>query len=264
MSQINDVPQDTKDQMTGVQAEFEQRGPWITRFWVDGVPCGGDTFDPSDDARIRMFVNETGPLAGKRILELGPLEGGHSIQLARLGASVVGIEGHESNYERCLFVKKFFNVDNVEFLLGDLRTFDLKQLGPVDFIFNVGVLYHLDEPWELLSALRSVAPAMFVSTHCAPHDKIEAKLEVDGYQLEGYWWVEGPLEASLSGLQPRSFWPKKRSLETMMKRTGWPRLKWIDYNPDFTNGPLANLWVEQAPPGGTGLIPNLRRLLRRP
>jgi hypothetical protein len=249
--------------MVDAQKEFELRGPWITRFWVDGVPCGGDTFDPTDDARIAMFVDKTGPLEGKRILELGPLEGGHTIQLARKGASVIGIEGHESNYQRCLFVKDFFKLDNVEFKLGDLRTFDLTALGPIDFIFNVGVLYHLDEPWKLLTSLRSVAPAMFVSTHCAPHDKIDETVHADGYHLEGYWWQEGPLEASLSGLQPRSFWPNKKSLETMMRRTGWPTLKWIDYNAGFTNGPLAAVWVEQAPANGTGLVSTLRGLLRR-
>ncbi len=133
--------------MTSLREEFETRGPWITRFWVDGVAYGGSEYDPKDDARLAMFKRRIGPLQGKRVLELGPLEGGHTLQLAREGATVVAIEGHQSNYERCLFIKGLFGLANAEFIHGDLRTFDFDSLGRFDAVFNVGVLYHLDEPW---------------------------------------------------------------------------------------------------------------------
>lgn len=232
--------------MNGPQEEFDRLGPWVTRFWVDGVPCGGSSYDPTSDARMIMFESKAGPLVGKRILELGPLEGGHTVQLARKGAFVVAIEGHEANYRRCLFVEEFFHLEKVEFVLADLRTVNFNPLGQFDLIFNVGVLYHLDEPWKLLKSLRNVATRMFISTHCAGIDKIDAVVDVDGYALEGRWWQEGPLEAPLSGLQPTSFWPTRTSLEKMLALTGWTSLTWMDYNPQFPNGPLATLWAEQS------------------
>jgi len=235
--------------MNSLPEEFEKRGPWITRFWVDGTAYGGTEYDPTDDARIAMFKRAAGPLEGKRVLELGPLEGGHSLQLARAGASVVGIEGHESNYQRCRYIKELYGLENVEFIHGDLRTFDLDSLGQFDAVFNVGVLYHLDEPWKLLTSLGRISPRMFVATHCAPPDKINAFVDADGHPLRGMWWIEGPLEASLSGLQVRSFWPTREHLKKMLVQTGWARVKWIAYDPDFTNGPLACLWAERSAGG---------------
>jgi SAM-dependent methyltransferase len=212
---------------------------------------------------MAMFKTFAGPLQGKRVLELGPLEGGHTLQLARAGASVVGIEGHEANYERCLYIKELFGLTNAEFILGDLRTFDFESLGQFDAVFNVGVLYHLDEPWKLLTSLGRVSNQMFVATHCGSPDNINAVVDADGYQLRGTWWIEGPLEASLSGLQEKSFWPTRQHLEKMLIRTGWTRLKWLQYDPDFKNGPLACLSAERLPQGLTGRLRQAVSRLRR-
>lgn len=232
--------------MGNPQKEFDRLGPWVTRFWVDGRPCGGNSYDPTNDGRIALFESKVGPLRGKRVLELGALEGGHTLQLARKGATVVAVEGRPANYQRCLFVKDFFQLEKVEFLLADLRTVDFRSLGCFDVIFNVGVLYHLNEPWRLLKSLRNVAPRMFIWTHCAPSDKIDAAVEVNGCRLEGLRWQEGPLKVPLSGLQPTSFWPTRESLEKMLALSGWPNLTWLDYNPQSPNGPSATLWVEQS------------------
>ncbi|HSP55779.1 MAG TPA: class I SAM-dependent methyltransferase [Dehalococcoidia bacterium] len=130
--------------MTQLQEQFDTRAPWETRFWFDGVPYGGE-YDPQDDARIAMFKSMAGPLSGLRVLELGPLEGGHTLQLARLGQG--GCHRRpRPNYEQCLFIKELFGLDGAQFIHGNLRDFDLPSLGPFDAIFNVGVLYHLDEP----------------------------------------------------------------------------------------------------------------------
>lgn len=233
--------------MSSLQEEFQARGPWVTRFWVDGAAYGGG-YDPQDDARTAMFRSVAGPLQGKRVLELGPLEGGHTLQLARQGAVVVAIEGHQSNYERCLYIKDLFRLANAEFIHGDLRTFDYDSLGRFDAVFNVGVLYHLDEPWKLLTALGRISGHMFVATHCAPPEKINTVIDIGGHKLRGMWWVEGPLEAALSGLQERSFWPTRRDLQKMLDKTGWTRQNWINYNPDFSDGPLACVWAERLPP----------------
>ena len=249
--------------MTEPQEKFDRLGPWTTRFWVDGVPCGGSAYDPTDDARMAMFERESGPLAGKRVLELGPLEGGHTIQLARKGASVVGIEGHEANYRRCLFVQEFFHLENVEFILADLRAVDFEALGPFDMIFSVGVLYHMDKPWKLLTALRSVARRMFISTHCAAPGKADAVVDADGCRLEGMWHQEGPPDEPLSGLQPQSFWPTREYLTKMLVHTGWRTITWMDYSPDHTNGPLASLWVDQTPSGWKRLLPFRRQAALR-
>ena len=229
-----------------VRERFEEHDPWLTRFWLNGEAFGGKTYDPAADPRIAMFKSRAGPLKGQRVLELGPLEGGHTLQLAGEGASVVAIEGRESNYQRCLFIKELFGLDSVEFVLGDLRAFDLASLGQFDSIFNVGVLYHVEEPWTLLESLGKVSSRMFLATHCIAPDKVHASVEVDRCFLAGDWWIERPVKDRLSGLQNRSFWPTRVSLETMLVLSGWTRVEWLAYEAGHVNGPLASLWTERS------------------
>jgi 2-polyprenyl-3-methyl-5-hydroxy-6-metoxy-1,4-benzoquinol methylase len=235
-----------------IRNEFKKRGPWITRFQVDGESVGGNQFDPATDPRLEAFKRAAAPLRGKRVLELGPLEGGHTLHIAREGASVVAIEGREANYKRCLYIKELFALDNVEFMLGDLRSVDLASLGRFDAVFNVGVLYHLDEPWKLLADLAALAPGMFLWTHCAADDRADASVQVDGHTLHGMWWREGSIKDPLSGLQKRSFWPTRDGLEQMLALTGWPQVTWFDYTTRSAHGPSGYLWAERAAPVPAG------------
>ena len=229
--------------MTALKEAFDRRGPWITRFWLDGEALGGKEYDPSADARFDLFTSVAGPLSGKRLLELGPLEGGMTLRLAQEGASVVAVEGRESNYERCLFIKETFALDSVEFILGDVRALDAGSLGRFDAVFNVGVLYHLDEPWNLLAALRDLSSHMFVWTHCASEKKARHTVDVMGKQLKGMWYKERHTKDRLSGLQKRSFWPSRNALDEMLVLTGWTDVRWLQYVPDSHPGPSGCLWA---------------------
>lgn len=230
---------------TPAQQEFERLGPWMSRFLIDGASCGGE-YEYSKDPRLHYLTHHLGSLQGKRVLELGALEGGHTLELARAGATIIAIEGRSSNYERCLFIKRHFHLDTVEFILADLRVVDFTKFGSFDVILNSGILYHLDAPWNLLERLGEVASRMLLWTHCAPpHQQLET-IEVYGSQLEGYWYSEGALDHPLSGVQPLSFWPTRESLEQMLAVTGWPALTWLDFTADNQRGPAATLWAERS------------------
>lgn len=229
---------------TPAQQEFERLGPWMSRFVIDGISFGGE-YDYSTDPRLHHLERRLGSLQGKRVLELGALEGGHTLELARAGATVVAIEGRSINYERCLFVKRYFRLENVEFALADLRSVDFTAFGRFDVVLNSGVLYHMDAPWDLLERLGKVAPSMLLWTHCAPtHQQLEA-VEVCGNRLGGYWYSEGALDHPLSGRQSLSFWPTRESLEQMLCFTGWSALTWLDFDADCQRGPAAMLWADR-------------------
>ena len=133
----------------------------------------------------------------------------------------------------------------MEFIRGDVRVIDLISLGRFDSIFNVGVLYHLDKPWTLLTSLGRVSSRMFLSTHCAPPEKANVTIELDSHRLRGMRVREGTVKDPLSGLQKHSFWPTRETLEEMLALTGWTRIKWLDYTPAHVNGPIGSLWVER-------------------
>ena len=237
-SPIQSIPAGT----TSAQREFEQIGPWMSQFNIDGLTLGG-TYDYSIDPRLRHFEHQLGSLRGKRILELGALEGGHTLELSRAGARVTAIEGSPSNYERCLFVKRYFQLDKTEFVYGDVRSIDFAQFGHFDAILNSGILYHLDAPWKLLEKLAQAAQAMLLWTHYTRAPK--QSIQVNGHHLRGDWYTEGALDHPLSGLQPVSFWPTQESLVQMLNFTGWTDLIWLNVDENCQPGPGATLWASR-------------------
>jgi len=128
-----------------VTAAFAKHAPWVTRFRIGGDDYGG-SFDALNDPRLDFFCDAF-PTA-RRILELGSLEGGHTIGLAqRPGVEqVLGIEGRAANLARALVAKEILQIGNVDFVQANLETIDLSQFGRFDAVYCSGLLYHLPEP----------------------------------------------------------------------------------------------------------------------
>jgi SAM-dependent methyltransferase len=124
-----------------------------------------------DDPRIAwahhrlMEMGVTGGFTGRHVLELGPLEGGHTYLIDRLeAASVTAVEANARAYLKCLIAKETFGMPRARFLLGD----GLEYLRQGDRHFDVGVacgvLYHLTNPVELLELLARRCDAVFLWT----------------------------------------------------------------------------------------------------
>ena len=85
----------------GVRQLFEQVGPWQSQFEVEGEKLGGPYAFTVDPRIVRLAAAL--PLGGQRVLELGCLEGGHSLALSRLGPrELVAVDGRAANHARCL------------------------------------------------------------------------------------------------------------------------------------------------------------------
>jgi SAM-dependent methyltransferase len=107
-----------------------------------------------DDGRIKWLKEEIGTFDGQSVLELGPLEGGHSYMLQKHGAaSVVAIEANTRAFLKCLIVKEILGLERVRFLCGDFVEY-LRQTEDVfDICVASGVLYHMKNPVELIELL---------------------------------------------------------------------------------------------------------------
>lgn len=117
-----------------------------------------------DDIRVKWFIEKCGGIEGKKVLELGPLEGGHTFMFARAGAQVLSIESNSIAFLKCLIVKNALNFD-ATFLLGDFRPYLDTTTDTFDFIMASGVLYHMTEPWKLLQDMARVSTAIGIWTH---------------------------------------------------------------------------------------------------
>ena len=103
-----------------VAAAFAKHQPWITKYDLRGASSGG-WFDAPNDPRLGLF-RRCFPEA-RRILELGSLEGGHTIGLGRQPGveRILGIEGRQENYARAQLAKELFAVDNISFVHANLE-----------------------------------------------------------------------------------------------------------------------------------------------
>ncbi|MBC1220039.1 bifunctional 2-polyprenyl-6-hydroxyphenol methylase/3-demethylubiquinol 3-O-methyltransferase UbiG, partial [Nostoc sp. UCD120] len=81
-----------------------------------------------------------------RILDLGCLEGLYSIGLALHGATVVGIEGREVNFQKAKFAKECLGLNNLEFIQDDVLNLSPEKYGYFDIVLCCGILYHLNVP----------------------------------------------------------------------------------------------------------------------
>ncbi len=80
-------------------------GEWSSRF-PPGSDIDGGQAELFEDRRISWMIDQLEGVEGLRILELGPLEGGHTYMLDRAGADVVAIEANQRAYLKCLITKE--------------------------------------------------------------------------------------------------------------------------------------------------------------
>ena len=109
------------------------------------------------------MINELGTIDQFEVLELGPLEGGHTYMLEKSGANVFAIEANVDAFLRCLIVKNFFGL-KAKFELGDfVHSFGRRK--DYDLVIASGVLYHMQDPVDLLRKMAGVSNRLFLWTH---------------------------------------------------------------------------------------------------
>jgi hypothetical protein len=139
--------------------------------WSSKLPDTRETLEAGpallfEDERLSWAIEQFEGVAGKRILELGPLEGGHSYMLEKAGASeIVSIEANVRAFLKCLITKELYHLKNVTFKCGDFLHFLRNTDQQFDVGIACGVLYHMLNPVELIALLAGKVQQVFIWTH---------------------------------------------------------------------------------------------------
>jgi SAM-dependent methyltransferase len=172
-----------------------------------------------------------GGVAGKSVVDLGCLEGGYTVEFARLGMRATGIEVRRSNFENCLYVKTKVDLPHLEFVQDDV--WNVEKYGSFDVVFCCGLLYHLAEPRRYLDILSRVCRGILIlDTHYATQAE-RTKFPLSPLTLHegvsGRWFTEYDKEDDVrredakwaSWGNARSFWPLKSELLPALRACGF-------------------------------------------
>jgi hypothetical protein len=206
-----------------------------------------------EDDRVTWAEEFFGNFTNWRILELGPLEGGHSYMFQNKNANkVISIEANTRAFLKCLCIKEILKLDRVEFKLGDFMSFLKKDHSKYDLVFASGVLYHMEEPIELLELISKVSDKIFLWTHYYDEDIISKRNElahkfkpVSSFDYDGvsYEYATQSYKKALNwqgfcgGPKQVSKWLTRDSIIKALRQFGFVDIQ-INFNqPDHQNGP---------------------------
>lgn len=142
---------------------------WVSA--LPGIPSGDVPL--FEDSRITWALDLAGGVEGRRVLELGPLEGGHSYMLQNAGAAeVVAPEANSLCYLKCLLVQQLFGLDRVKFEFGNFVPWLDTTEDTFDLVVAAGVLYHLADPVPVLDKLCRMTSQVYLWTHFVDLDAV--------------------------------------------------------------------------------------------
>ena len=172
-------------------------------FWLRELEWFGFEEDPDHPGRLTTrFIDplivecnqRVGGFDGLEVLELGPFEGAHSINLATFSpARVISIEANPYNFIKCLIVKQYYGLANTSFLLCNFVEYLQQCDRRFDFILAAGVLYHLREPFKALELVMQRTDAIGICTTVYAEDDspfnmtgATREIEKNGHQFKLY------------------------------------------------------------------------------
>jgi hypothetical protein len=205
-----------------------------------------------EDPRVHWFGEVVGGFDGRRVLELGPLESGHTYMLSKMGArEIIAVEANTRAFLKCLCIKELFQLDRARYLLGDCLGYLESSEDQFDVVLASGILYHMTDPVRLLSLVAGKAPILLGWTHYYDEIRIasrglSAKFEglapfaSCGISVEAsrQWYRAATLWSGFcGGSSPQSLWLSRSSLFHALECVGFKNVVVGHEVLDHPNGP---------------------------
>ena len=251
---------------------FTQSGPsnqstldLVGANWISKVPLKHTTSGSIplfEDGRIDWLTSRV-EIDGFEVLELGSFEGGHTFMLNNAGGNVTAIESNSLSYLKSLVAKELLGF-KAKYIYADFIQF-LDNCDNFDLVVASGVLYHMENPVELLYKISLHTNRIFIWTHYFDndfskvnnefslriHDKFTVANEIASYGNFSYSVVTQKYLESLDlkefcgGPTEKSSWMFKDDIIDMIHKLGFDTVEVVLENADHKHGPSCAIYAER-------------------
>jgi len=239
------------------------KGEWASMLPGNASLTAG-TIPLFQDDRIEWAIEKFNGAQNKHIVELGPLEAGHTYMLEKHGAaSITAIEANSRAYLKCLIVKEVMRLEKSHFLCGDCVEYLRTTSKKFDVCLASGILYHMANPVELISLIAKASDQVFVWTHyyegdiihkqpsLSPKFPAQVATEHEGFKYTAYrqeYQVALDYAGFCGGNSAFSHWLSREDILSCLKYFGLTEIQINFEQLDHVNGPCFAL-VAMRPQG---------------
>ncbi|MGN8119942.1 class I SAM-dependent methyltransferase [Labrys sp. 22185] len=213
------------------------------------------------DSRISWMMSQYGPLDGKKVLELGPLEGGHTFMLEEAGAEVDAVEANQLAFLRCLITKEILGLSHARIWLGDFVKWLEEKPTIYDLIVASGVLYHSNDPLHLIELIAKRTSTVYLWTHFIDDDLMprsdprrlvfadEPEIQdFHGVSVRTYrrTYLDAPIHAEFcGGPKDEHRWLNRDDLLAALRVVGFAHITLEGEEPDHRHGPAISIFAHK-------------------
>jgi hypothetical protein len=226
-----------------------------------GVTAGSGFFH--NDPRIAWAVEQFGPIEGKRVLELGPLEAAHTAFIDRQSPELLhSIEANKLSFLRCLIVKEILDLKHAKFFLGDFMPWLENPPTRYDFVVASGVLYHMQDPIRLLDLISERADSFYIWTHyydtdAMPIDDLRHTPFVGAPEVQTFNGIPVHLytrsyhgawqnKSFCGGVHDLHRWMAKNDIIDVIRSFGFDDVRTAHDEPNHQNGPSFSIFARRS------------------
>lgn len=219
-----------------------------------------------EDPRISWCIEKFGDLAGRCVLELGPLEASHTFMLNQQSPAVIhAIEANKLSFMRCLVAKELLNLDRARFLLGDFAKWLEEKPERYDLVVASGVLYHMRDPGRLIELIAMRTDAAYFWTHYFSEEAMPKgdlrrgafSGRVDVRQVgnmeirlhERSYHEAWRNKAFCGGMYDTHYWMEREQIIALLRSVGFDGISIAHELPNHPNGPCMSIFARKTEVG---------------